>query len=146
MSRRVVVHHFVLADLARPETPAWRVWDLFRVSHWRGVPVDTEFPFTVPRMQLYTRFYLTRARPTRFSVRVFWDGHPSGLAEDLGTFGPYLVPFPTAVTVHDCSFTVHNLQLQGVGSHRVELLREQLRTWTADPWIPIYRTYFEVER
>ena len=56
------VHQLVVKGLARPQDPDWRDCDLFSVSHWRNVPADTEFPFTVPRMQLFSRFYLRRAR------------------------------------------------------------------------------------
>jgi hypothetical protein len=63
MSRRVRVHHFIVTGLARPQDPRWRACDLFRVSHWLGVPLDTEFPFTLPRIDVFVRFYL--ARPVR---------------------------------------------------------------------------------
>ena len=115
MSRRVAVHHFVVADYVRPHGPTWRTSDLLGVSHWREVPPDTEFPRTVARMQIFARFYLSRARPTEFRVRVWWLDHPSGEPELIGDYGPYLVPFTPDVTARDYSFNLHNIQLQGMG-------------------------------
>lgn len=146
MSRRVRVHHFVVAQLAKPHQPAWRVCDLFGVSHWLDVPADTEFPYTLPRMQVFTRFYLNGAKPTEFRVRLLWDDHPSGTAEEVGMFGPFAVPFTSAESIHDRSFNLYNIRLLGVGTHTVELLRERVGTWDENEWVPIARTYFYVER
>jgi hypothetical protein len=146
MSRRVRVHQFIVTELTRPRSQSWRACDLFGVSHWVGVPEDTEFPYTVPRLQLFTRLYLDRARPTTFRVRLLWEDHPSGKAEEVGMFGPYSVPFGRAETVHDRSFNLHNIRLLGVGAHTVELLRERAATWPEDEWVPVARTYFYVER
>lgn len=146
MSRRVAVHHFVLAELVRPESLTWRVCDLFRISHWRDVPADTEFPFTVPRMQLFTRFYLTRARPTDFRVRVSWLNAPGGVSRVIGHFGPFAIPFARDATARDCSFNLHNIRLQGVGIHRVELIRERHNHWSPGKPVRAATTYFVVER
>jgi hypothetical protein len=78
MSRRVRVHQFILTELTRPRSQNWRACDLFGVSHWLGVPEDAEFPYTMARLQLFTRFYLDLARPTIFRVRVLWEDNPTG--------------------------------------------------------------------
>jgi hypothetical protein len=146
MSRRVRVHHFVLAELARPEDPAWRVCDLFRVSHWRDVSADTEFPFTVPRMHLFTRFYLTRARPTEFRVRVSWLDVLGRVSHVVGSYGSFIVPFARDATARDWSFNLHNIRLHGTGLHRVELIRERTGGWKAGTPVRVATTYFVVER
>jgi hypothetical protein len=146
MSRRVTVHHFVVAGLARPQDPNWRACDLFSVSHWRDVPADTEFPFRVPRMDVFARFYLTRARPTEFRIRVVWLHPPDDLPRVLGYFGPFVVPFARDASARDCSFNLHNLRLQGVGVHRVELLRERTRGFKTGQVVRVAKTYFVVER
>ncbi len=144
--RKVRIHHFVVAGLARPQDPAWRVSDLFRVSHWLDVPADTEFPFTVPRIHVFARFYLERARPTDFRVRVLWEDHPSGIPEQIGLFGPYRVPFTRSEGVRDWSFNLHNIRLQGMGLHSAELQRERIVAWAKGEWLPIKKTYYFVER
>jgi hypothetical protein len=146
MSRKVRLHHFVLAQIVKPQSPTWRASDLFHVSHWIDVPADTEFPYTLPRIHLFARFYLERAKPTDFRVRVWWQDHPSGIPEEIGLFGPYRLPFARNEDVRDCSFNLHNIRLQGVGIHSVELMRESRVSWREDEWIPIARTYFVVER
>lgn len=146
MSRRITVHHLMLANLVRPETNTWRASDLFHVGYWVDVPADTEFPHTVPRMQLFARFYLTNARPTDFRIRVVWEDHPSGVPELLDDFGPYPEAFTRHPNVHDRSFTLHNLQLHGVGRHTIELLRQRTSGWDAGEWKAIKETHFVVER
>jgi hypothetical protein len=146
MSQRVRVHHFVLAELVRPEDVAWRVCDLFRVSHWRAVPVDTEFPFTVPRMQLFARFYLLQARPMEFRVRVPWLDAPDRVSRVIGHFGPFVIPFAQNAAARDCSFNLHNVQLQGVGMHCVELVRNRRVRWSPGKRVRVATTYFVVER
>lgn len=146
MSRRVRVHHFVLADVVRPQSQSWRATDLFGASHWRDVPADTEFPFTVPRMQLFTRFYLERAKPTTFRVRVSWLDSPDRVTRVIGHFGPFGVPFASDATTRDCSFNLHNVRLQGVGMHRVELVRERRSRWSPGKRVRVATTYFVVER
>jgi hypothetical protein len=97
-------------------------------------------------MQLFTRFFLMRAKPTNFRVRVVWEDHPSGAPEEIGVFGIFSVPFARNDIVHDCSFNLHNIRLLGVGRHTVELLRERVVFWNDDEWVPIARTFFYVER
>ena len=97
-------------------------------------------------MQIFAQFYLSRARPTEFRVRVWWLDRPSSEPELIGDYGPYLVPFTPDVTARDYSFNLHNIQLQGMGLHRVELVREKPSGWNAGKWIRVVRTYFFVER
>ena len=146
MSRRVAVHHFVVADFVRPHGPTWRTSDLLGVSHWLDVAADTEFPYTVGRIHAFARFYLLRAKPTDFRVRVSWLNAPGGVSRVIGIFGPFAVPFSRDATVRDCSFNLHNIRLQGVGVHRVDLLREGKRGWTVEKCLRVARTYFVVER
>src|SRR5713226_5071039 len=93
MSRRVSVHHFVANETTRTYGPGNRTSDLLRVDYWHDVPADTEFPRTLLRMDLFTRFYLERAKPCKFYLQVWWLDHPSGMQEMLGQFGPFLVNF-----------------------------------------------------
>jgi hypothetical protein len=113
MSRRVRVHQFILAQIAKPQTQMWRASDLFGVSHWRDVPADTEFPYTVPRMNLFTRFYLLRPRPMDFRVRIRWLDAPGHRPSVTGVFGPFKFRLPlmrsfatTRSTCTTCGYTV----------------------------------------
>lgn len=146
MSKRVRVHTFVVAELVKPQSQSWRACDLFRVSHWLDVPADTEFPYTVSRLHVFTRFYLNRARPTDFDIRVRWLGAPGNTSRVIGNFGPFTVPFARDATARDCSFNLHNIRLQGVGVHRVELIRPRVRGWSAGKPVRVATTYFAVER
>lgn len=147
MSRRVSVHHFLLTEVTKPHNTSWRRSDLFGVSYWVDVPEDTEFPRTLPRLQLFTRFYLNRARPTDFRVRVVWLDRPDDVEVEIGSFGPFTMPFARSATVHDCSFNLHNIPLRGTGRHRVALVRERTKAfWKSAEWVVVARTHFYVER
>ena len=146
MSRSVRVHTFLVTELVKPQSQSWRACDLFRVSHWFDVPADTEFPYTVSRLQVFTRFYLDQAKPTEFRVRVWWLDTPSGHPDLLHEFGTYSVPFTRRDTVRDWSFNLHYLRLKGTGLHHVQLVREKRVGWDADGWRSIAETYFFVER
>jgi hypothetical protein len=145
--RRVSVHHFVVTEITKPQSVAWRRSDLFGVSYWVDVPQDTEFPKTLARLHLFTRFYLSRAQPTDFRVRVVWLDRVDSLDVEIGNFGPFPVSFARTSVVHDCTFNLHNIRLEGVGRHRVELLRlRSTAFWEAAEWVVIAQTHFYVER
>src|SRR5688500_15573374 len=83
MSRRVRVHHFV-ANLTTRQYGPHPTSDLLGVDYIHDVPADAEFPRTILRMDLFTRFYLEQARPCEFFAQVWWIDHPSGTPEMLG--------------------------------------------------------------
>jgi hypothetical protein len=146
MSRQVRVHHFVLADVVRPQSQSWRAADLFGASHWVDVPEDTELPYTVTRLNAFTRFYLEQAGPTDFRIRVRWIDAPGKNPRVVGNFGPFTVPFAPDVGVCDWSFNLQYLRLQGVGLHRVDLICERPDGWDAGNPVRMATTYFVVER
>lgn len=145
MRRRVSVHHFV-ANLTTRQYGPHPTSDLLGVDYWHDVPVDAEFPRTIGRMDLFTRFYLERAKPVAFTVRVWWNDHPSGISESIGSYGPFPVPFRPRDGVRDVAFRLHGVRLLGVGRYSVELLRERARGWQAGELASIARTDFSVER
>jgi hypothetical protein len=97
-------------------------------------------------MDLFTRFYLQRAKPTEFFVQVWWMDHPSGDEEMIGRFGPFQVNFRPDIVVKDCAFHLRNVRLMGVGLHRIELVREVKQGWRKGDMVAIARTHFTVER
>lgn len=146
MSRRVRIHHFVVAEIVKPQTQSWRATDLFGASHWLDVPADTEFPHTIARVHLFARFYLRRAKPAEFQVRIKWLDTPNRRPRVIGNFGPLTVPFVQDTTARDWSFNLHNIRVQGVGVHRVELIRERAGGWKPGKPVRVATTYFVVER
>jgi hypothetical protein len=116
------------------------------VDYWHDVPADTEFPHNIGRMDLFTRFYLEQATPTAFRVQMSWVDHPSGIPEVIGDYGPFRVNFRPAEAVRDVAFRLPMIQVQGVGRHRVELLREFKSGWRAGELVPIAVTDYLVER
>ena len=67
--RRLEVQFCVLNDITRRYGPH-PTSDLLGVDYFRPVPADTEFPYTMPRLDLFVRFLVARLGPTEIAVRV----------------------------------------------------------------------------
>src|SRR5262249_30484912 len=116
-------------------------------NYWRQVPADTESPRVFGQMDVFTRFYLRRARPTDFYVHVWWEDDPRGRRTLIGQFGPFNVAFQPADLVRDSSFRLHNVQFRGVGRHTVRLVRRRRAvTPLVGRWDVLVKTHFAVER
>ncbi len=145
MGRRVSVHHFV-ANLTTTQSGPHPTSNLLGVDYWYDVPPDAEFPRTIGRMDLFTRFYLLRAKPVEFFIRVLWLDAPQRSRSEIGRFGPYTVGFKFDETVHDHVFKVFNIRLQGAGRHTIRLLRMQNGGWRGPRLGKMSETHFYVER
>jgi hypothetical protein len=146
MSKRVSVHHFVVANLVRPESRLWLASDLFHVSYWLDVPADTEFPFIVPRLDVFVRFILRDTREHEFKVRLLWDDPAREIETLIGEYGPYHTPAARGWVIHDRSFNLHNIQLRGAGLHTVELHRVKRFPSGYTESVNVRETHFYVER
>jgi hypothetical protein len=145
MSRRVVVHHFV-ANLTTRQYGPHPTSDLLGVDYRFDVPADTEFPRFFPRIDLFTRFYLHRAKPVEFKVRVLWLDAPAGVQNRARSYGPFPVPFQRTDQVIDHSFRLVNVRIEGAGRYEVLLLRRHNSNFEAGVWIRCAETHFFVER
>ncbi len=143
--RRVSVHHFV-ANLTTTQSGMHPTSNLLGVDYWYDVPPDTEFPRTIGRMDLFTRFYLLRAKPVEFFIRVLWLDAPERSRREIGRFGPYAVNFKFDETVHDHVFKIFNMRLLGVGRHTFRLLRKRNRSWQGSRFGKMIETHFCVEQ
>jgi hypothetical protein len=86
MKRRIAVHDFV-ANLTTRQYGPHPTSDLLAVDYIHEVPPDTEFPRWLPRMDVFTRFYLTRARPVEFVIQIRWSTHRTRGATTIGSMG-----------------------------------------------------------
>jgi hypothetical protein len=145
MSRRVTVHHFV-ANTTTTQSGLHPTSNLLGVDYWHDVPADTEFPRRIGRMDLFTRFYIRKAKPVEFFVRVLWLDTPTGTPRIIGRYGPELVSFRPDETVRDHVFKVIHLQLEGTGRHRILLLRERPDAWGGKRFAVVTETHFFVRR
>jgi hypothetical protein len=143
--RRVMVHHCVMNTTTRQYGPR-RMSDLLGVNYWHHVPPDTEFPYDLGRVDLFTRFYVTGASPTEFFVRVWWLDAPRGKPELAGHFGPFRVDFRPDESVRDHPFRIYNVRVNGVGRHAIRLLRRRPGGWRAGRLAVQFETHFSVVR
>lgn len=146
MSRGITVHHFVANHTTRRYGAAQRSSDLLDVNYWYEVAADTEFPHNLGRMDVFTRFYLVQAKPTRYVLRVWWIDHPGGRPERIGRVGPFRVDFRPDETVRDVCFHLRSIILRGSGRHRIDLLLPIRRGWETGRLIRLAQTHFRVER
>lgn len=146
MSRRVAVHHFV-ANLTTRQYGSHPTSDLLGVDYVHELPADTEFPRWLPRVDLFTRFYLDDAEPCEFFVRAWWMDHPRRRKGQLtGEHGPFTVPFRPGVAVYDHVFRVLNIRLPGEGRYELKLVRYRSGGLKRGGAAIFARTHFRVER
>ncbi|HEV3387025.1 MAG TPA: hypothetical protein VG097_19560 [Gemmata sp.] len=145
MSRKVSVHHFV-ANMTTSQSGAHPTSNLLGVDYWYDVPPDAEFPRTIAWMDLFTRFYLLKAKPVEFYIRVLWQDAPERSRRKIARFGPYMVGFKPDKTVHDHVFKIFNIRLQGVGRHTIQLLRRRYGSWERPRLTKLIETHFFVEQ
>jgi hypothetical protein len=132
MSWRVAVHHFV-ANLTTRQYGPHPTSDLLGVDYVHSVPADTEFPRWLAKVDLFTRFYLTAAKPTEFLIRVSWRDAPSSRQPCRRTYGPFTILFAPTDVVHDHAFRLVNVQLDGPGRYDVFLYHRR-RTKRGPRW------------
>jgi hypothetical protein len=144
MSRRVAVHHFV-ANLTTRQYGSHPTSDLLGVNYVHTVPADTEFPRWLPRVDLFARFYLRRAKPAEFLIRIVWSSAPTPLRPCERRYGPFTVPFQASEVVHDHAFRLVNVRLDGLGWYAVILYRRH-RIAIGRRWVRLVETHWFVER
>lgn len=146
MVRRVAVHHFV-ANLTTRQYGAHPTSDLLGVDYVHDVPADTEFPRWLPKLDVFTRFYLRNAAPVEFYIRVWWLDHPRRRKGQMtGEHGPFRVDFQPGELVHDHVFRLVNLHLPGVGRYALRLVRYTQGGWDAGRPALLAQTHFRVEK
>ena len=144
MARRIAVHHFV-ANLTTRQYGPHPTSDLLGVDDVHEVPADTEFPRFVPRIDLFTRFYLVDATPCEFYVRLWWLSAPRRRSGRLvEQHGPCFVPFPAGSGTYDHVFRLNNVRLVGAGNYTFRLVRYRPDGWNAGAAAKFAETHFRV--
>jgi hypothetical protein len=134
----------VLARTARRYGPH-PTWDLLGVDFTRTVPPDTEFPRTIPRLDLLVRFLKARMGPTDIAARVWWL-HPDGTSRELTSHHVFPVSFDPAERVREEPFRLINVHLPGEGLYAVRVCRRVRHRWKGMRWRVLGADYFRVVR
>ena len=144
MSRpKVHVQHAVLCHTTRQYGSA-PTSDLLGVQYSYTFPPDKEFPQRLPRVDLFTRFFIDRPGVQDFYVRV-WRLLPDGRQTPMCKYGPFRVQFPSRVVFRDQHFRLRDIHLGGIGRYAVKLCRKVSRGWKGTRFRILKTEYFNVE-
>jgi hypothetical protein len=122
------------SEIVPPAAPD-NFYNLFEVGYYRKISADTEFPWSIARLDLYARF-ADGTSVRDFEVRVDWLDAPEGLRQ-MQTYGPFRVAFRSGVLVRETVFRCLGVPIDGPGRFRIALiyLRHQRRLRLAVDYI-----------
>jgi hypothetical protein len=94
-------------------------YNLLWVGHTHVFPADTEFPASLPRVDLFARF-VNGSGTGEFAIRLVWLDAPKG-PRRIETYGPFRVVFRPGEPLRDWVFRLLHVQLDGPGRYRLDL-------------------------
>ena len=121
MRRRLRVQHWIACLEGRVEPPVGpnNFYNLLRVGYTYTIPADTEFPATIPQLDLFARF-VGGTGTGEFEMRVVWIDDP--VRPRAGEYyGPWRVMFRPGEPTRDVLFRLRHIPLRGPGRYRIEL-------------------------
>lgn len=121
MARRLRVQHWVACLEARVEPPVGpqNFYNLLRVGYTYTGAADTEFPWSVRRMDMFARF-VRGVGVAEFEIRLVWEDAPEGPRE-VENFGPWRIRFRPGDPTRDNVFRLLNVPIDGPGRYQLEL-------------------------
>src|SRR4051794_24444049 len=120
---RLRVQHWVacLRGQVIPPVGPQNFYNLLGVGYTYTAAADTEFPWVVPRLDMFARFFDGKGAAD-FEIRLIWADAPDGPRE-INTFGPWRVTFRPKEASRDHNFRLLNVPIIGVGRYQIELHR-----------------------
>jgi hypothetical protein len=115
------VHHWIACLHCEVDGPAGpdNLYNLRRVGYRYVAAPETEFPWTIEKLDLLARFF--GAEGTRqFEVQVVWADAP-WQPQVVATYGPIVVQFRPGDPVRDFLFRVGKVSFPGRGRYHVRL-------------------------
>ena len=144
---RLRVQHCVLNMTTRQCGPH-PTSDLLGVDYFRTVPADTEFPYTLGRVELFVRFFASNLAATRIRITVSWL-NPDG-TDRRTVYRRHHHLSPTngpGWVVDDRGFKLLFVVCPGEGKYAVRVWRRSRRGWQTGPdWRLLATEYFSVTR
>jgi hypothetical protein len=146
MSRlKVRVQHMVACHTVR-QYGTNPTAELLAVAYRIQYPLDTEFPVTVPQIDLFTRFFVFRPGAATVFIRIREVRTDASDEELVATSGPYRVDFPTADSNLDRSFRVKYLHVPRPGTYAFRLCRRVTKSWKGSGWKVLATEYVSIGR
>jgi hypothetical protein len=127
--RQLRVQHWVACLRAEVEPPVGvnNFYNLLRVGYAHPISADTEFPWALPRLDMFVRF-VEGTGTAEFEVEIVWLDAPEGM-RPITTFGMLHVTFRRGEPVRDTTFRFLNVPIEGEG-------RYLIRLWAVKPQLP----------
>ena len=119
--------------------------DLLGVAYRIIYSPDTEFPVTVPQIDVFTRFFVEHPGTDEFVVRVWSLGVSGQQPSFVRAFGPHRVIFPVDEVHLDCRFRVKYLQAPRPGMYALRLCRPKAG-WRGVRWSILATEYILINR
>ena len=121
MSRQLRIQHWVACLEAQVESPAGpkNFYNLLRAGYTHTVPTDTEFPWSLSKLDMFARFSGGR-KIAEFETHVVWVDAPEG-PRTVEVYGPLLVAFRSDEPVRDVVFRLRQVPIIGVGRYCILL-------------------------
>jgi hypothetical protein len=118
--------------------------ELFGVDVRIVVPADTEFPRTLPQLDVFGRFFIRQAGTAKFRFRLQWLGGTHNRRDQ--TVYEFARQFDTTRTYQDECFRLPHLRLLGEGWYRLTLSQSRQANWKGQSWARLAATAFHVEK
>lgn len=122
MSRTLEVQHWVASLEARavPPVSQFNAYDLMSVGYYYWAEEDVEFPWVLPRLDMYARF-VNGVGTEVFEVRIRRLAGPRSMRRTT-IYGPHSVAFRPGQAVRDTLFRLLRVPFAGEGLHRIQLV------------------------
>jgi hypothetical protein len=134
------IQHWIACLESEVEPPAGAIsnYHLRGVCSVYSVPSGTVFPRSIPRLDLFARFF-SGAGSTDFEIRVFWLDAPGGKRR-VETYPPVTVYFRDGESIRDHVFRLLNVPLEGPGRYVFRLRLLEPRRVLADEFLEVIVT------
>jgi hypothetical protein len=117
---------------------------LFGVDLRVVVPADTEFPRTLPQLDVFTRLFVRREGVAYLRMRLQWDsGRERRREQSVYQFTRQFAPTDS---YQDATFRLPHLRLPGEGWYRLVLSQFRRPNWQGKCWVPLASDVFYVEK
>lgn len=117
-------------------------YNLLGVEFLRTYSPDVEFPRTIGRLDVFTRFFVSKMTQTTIAIRIWWL-KPDGTNRQRVNQYFFDVPFQVDETWRERVFRLVNVHIPGEGDYAVRVCGPA-EAWKKNRWRVLATDYFRV--